>query len=328
LQSEVLLKAGEAKYDKDYGSGRNRWGDYSHTMPDPVDDNAFWTIQEYATTPGGGYDRWATWWGKIDPPTPSVTLSLAGSPMPEAGGVATVTATLSSTYGQPVTVNLAFSGTAMLTSDYTRSGTSISIPSGSLSGSVTLTAVQDTLDEADETVVVDIDTVVNGTESGAQQVTAVIADDDVILTVASAFGSPTPPVGVQSYTAGQSLTCTVGSPAAWEDSQSHITAVCTGWTGTGSVPASGNTTNTGPFTITVDSTITWHWLTTDITVSNQTVSGTTNLQARDSITAEKGYMITPTAVVDFRVGPTGTVFLGPEFQAETGSVFNVEILNP
>src|SRR5439155_11299247 len=59
---------------------------------------------------------------------PSVTLSLSGSPMAEAGGVATVTATLSAPSGQTVTVNLAFSGTATLTTDYTRSGTSIVIP--------------------------------------------------------------------------------------------------------------------------------------------------------------------------------------------------------
>src|SRR5207253_3602918 len=63
-------------------------------------------------------------------------------------------------------------------SDYTRSGTSIVIPAGSSSGSITLTAVQDALDETDETIVVDISSVTNGTESGTQQVTAIIADDD------------------------------------------------------------------------------------------------------------------------------------------------------
>src|SRR5205823_9212893 len=39
---------------------------------------------------------------------PTVTLDLSGSPMAEAGGVATVTATLSTPSGQSVTVNLAF----------------------------------------------------------------------------------------------------------------------------------------------------------------------------------------------------------------------------
>ncbi len=119
-----------------------------------------------------------------DDATPTVTLGLSGSPMAEAGGVATVAATLSAVSGQNVTVNLAFSGTATLTSDYTRSGTSISIPAGSLSGSITLTAVQDSIDEANETIIVDIETVVNATESGTQQVTAIITDDDAVPAVA------------------------------------------------------------------------------------------------------------------------------------------------
>src|SRR5207249_1037568 len=111
-------------------------------------------------------------------PAPAVTLSLTGSPMAEAGGVATITAALSAVSGQTVTVNLAFSGTATLTSDYTRSGTSIVIAPGSTTGSITLTAVQDALDELDETIIVDISTVTNGTELGTQQVTATISDDD------------------------------------------------------------------------------------------------------------------------------------------------------
>ena len=75
-----------------------------------------------------------------------VTLSLSGSPIAEAGGVGTVTATLSAPSALTVTVNLAFSGSATLTSDYTRSGTSIVIPPGGSNGTVTLTAMQDAVD--------------------------------------------------------------------------------------------------------------------------------------------------------------------------------------
>ena len=121
----------------------------------------------------------------------TVTLSLTGSPLAEAGGVATVTATLSAASGLPVTVNLAFSGTATLTTDYTRSSTSITIPAGSTTGSITLTAVPDTVDESDETIVVDIETIINGIENGTQQVTATITDDDPAPTVTlSLTGSP------------------------------------------------------------------------------------------------------------------------------------------
>ena len=121
----------------------------------------------------------------------TVTLNLTGSPMPEAGGLATVTATLSAASALPVTVNLAFSGTATLTTDYRPSATSITIPPGSTTGSITLTAVSDTLDESDEAIVVDIATIINGFENGTQRVTATIADDDPAPTVTlSLTGSP------------------------------------------------------------------------------------------------------------------------------------------
>ncbi len=118
--------------------------------------------------------------GGAPPAGPTVTLSLSSSSMPEAGGTATVTATLSAIHTLPVTVNLAFTGNATLTSDYTRSGTSISIPAGSTTGTIALTAVQDTVYESsNETIVVDIGTVDNATESGTQTVTATIIDDDL-----------------------------------------------------------------------------------------------------------------------------------------------------
>jgi hypothetical protein len=82
-----------------------------------------------------------------------------------------------------MTVDLAFSGTATLTTDYTRSGTQIVIAAGNTSGSITVTAVQDALDEADETVIVDISVFTNGTESGTQQQTTTITDDDAPLTL-------------------------------------------------------------------------------------------------------------------------------------------------
>jgi hypothetical protein len=44
----VLYKAGEAPYTQLSSSGVNRWGDYSLTAVDPLDDKTFWTIQQYA----------------------------------------------------------------------------------------------------------------------------------------------------------------------------------------------------------------------------------------------------------------------------------------
>lgn len=65
LRNDTVLKAGEATYYKTFGGGVNRWGDYTNTVVDPVNDVDIWTIQEYAATPA---NRWGTWWGKIGEP--------------------------------------------------------------------------------------------------------------------------------------------------------------------------------------------------------------------------------------------------------------------
>ena len=108
--------------------------------------------------------------------TPNVTLSIDNATIAEAAGAASVTATLSAVFGQDVTVELEVSGSATEGDDYVLSGTQIVIPAGSTTGTVTVTAVQDTLDEPDETVLVDIASVTNGQGSG--QVSVTITDDD------------------------------------------------------------------------------------------------------------------------------------------------------
>jgi hypothetical protein len=113
-----------------------------------------------------------------EPPIPDVTLAVDNAEIAEAGGVATFAATLSEVTTVDVTINLAISGTAAA-SDFTASATQVVIGAGSTSGSITVTAVDDTENESDETVIVDIDSVTNGNESGAQQATTTIVDDDV-----------------------------------------------------------------------------------------------------------------------------------------------------
>ena len=62
LHPAATFKAGEAPYIAiGVDEGSNRWGDVSATMVDPVDDQSFWTIQEYAATPTDHYlGRWGT----------------------------------------------------------------------------------------------------------------------------------------------------------------------------------------------------------------------------------------------------------------------------
>jgi hypothetical protein len=65
MRDNIIFKAGEAPYFKDYGTGNNRWGDYTTTTIDPTNDLDFWTLQEYASVATGGTDRWATQWAKL-----------------------------------------------------------------------------------------------------------------------------------------------------------------------------------------------------------------------------------------------------------------------
>ncbi len=122
---------------------------------------------------------------------PSVRLAIVPTTIAEAAGTATITATLSTISSQPVIVALAYSGTASNSVDYARSATQILIPAGSLTGTATVTAVQDTLDEANETIIVDISGVTNGTEFGTQQDTVSITDDDAAPTVTLAIAPTT-----------------------------------------------------------------------------------------------------------------------------------------
>ena len=74
MRDPVIYKEGEDYYQKTFSGTRNRWGDYSHTVVDPVNDRDLWTLQEYArlrvgTTGTGSNDsRWGTWWAMVNAP--------------------------------------------------------------------------------------------------------------------------------------------------------------------------------------------------------------------------------------------------------------------
>ncbi|GAB4317614.1 MAG: hypothetical protein Kow00127_09450 [Bacteroidales bacterium] len=66
LREPYIYKEGLAPYYKTYGGTRNRWGDYTFTCVDPLNDLDFWTIQEYAEVPEGNQDEWGVWWAKVN----------------------------------------------------------------------------------------------------------------------------------------------------------------------------------------------------------------------------------------------------------------------
>jgi hypothetical protein len=62
LSGSRVLQEGKSNYVKDFGSGRNRWGDYNGSWLDPRDQNNFWVLTEYAEAPA---NTWACKVGNI-----------------------------------------------------------------------------------------------------------------------------------------------------------------------------------------------------------------------------------------------------------------------
>lgn len=112
------------------------------------------------------------------------------------------------------------------------------------------------------------------------------------LSVSSVRGSPSPPAGTNSsYSWSATVTATVRNVAGY---------TMTGWTGTGSVPATGSTTNTGPIVLTdLVSAISWNWTTNDYTVTFDTQGGTAPEPASKVVTYATAYRELPTTAREY-----------------------------
>jgi hypothetical protein len=108
--STIYVRDGRAKYVKLDPTGvdtRDRWGDYSATMVDPLDDKTFWTLQEYAELPALGSDRFAVQWAQIthDCQTPGITAQPASH---------------TACPGQPVTFSIGVNDVSVVEYQWTR----------------------------------------------------------------------------------------------------------------------------------------------------------------------------------------------------------------
>ncbi len=117
---------------------------------------------------------------------PGVSLALSAPSISENAATSDVIATLDALSGKDVIVDLNFAGSATATADFTASGNVLTIPAGSISSAVTVTGVDDVIDEVDETVVVTINSITNGSELGGvgtQSETLTLIDDEGVPTV-------------------------------------------------------------------------------------------------------------------------------------------------
>ena len=96
----------------------------------------------------------------------------------EASGTVTITATLNASNQGAVSIPLELSGTASQGTDYTLSASVITIPSGSSSGSITITATQDSTVEGVETIIVSVGSVQGVVVMSGLEVSISLLDDD------------------------------------------------------------------------------------------------------------------------------------------------------
>ena len=123
-----------------------------------------------------------------DDAEPELSLSVSPATIAEDGGAATITVstTGTATFAQNQTISLTFAGTATKGDDYIVSSETLTLSSGERSVTSTVTAIDDSVDESDETVLVTATH--DGATVGAQQ-QVTIAD-----TLAAVLGTHSPSV--------------------------------------------------------------------------------------------------------------------------------------
>ena len=124
---------------------------------------------------------------------PALSIAVNPASIAEAAGTSTVTVSTGTPFTADQTIALTLGGTATEISDYTIGSTSLTLTAGETSVTTTVTAVQDTIDEPDETVIVSASN--GGTAIGSATVT--ITDDDAnsVPTVANAIPDQTATAG-------------------------------------------------------------------------------------------------------------------------------------
>jgi hypothetical protein len=140
FQDDRVFKRGEASYYKTFVAFYpNRWGDYSSSWVDPVNDVDMWTIQEYAATHAPSpcapdCSRWGTWWAELGL-MPSITSFTPTSGRP--GTVVTIRG-----WGFTGTTSVRFNGVAAHFTVDTWRRITATVPSGATDGPITIRTVR------------------------------------------------------------------------------------------------------------------------------------------------------------------------------------------
>ena len=152
---------------------------------------------------------------------PTLSVAVSQASIAEAAGSSTLTVSSTSAFSTDQTISLALAGTATKGDDYTISPESLTLTAGEISVTATVTAVQDTIDDDDETVLI---TATHNTVTIGTQQTVTITDDDAAPTlsvavnqasIAEAAGSSTFTVstGGTTFASDQTIALTLAGTA-------------------------------------------------------------------------------------------------------------------
>jgi hypothetical protein len=184
LRPTFIYKSGVASYFKTFGGSRNRWGDYSATVVDPVNDADFWTLQEYAELPDKKFDHWGTWWAHVVPGQDVPRFTIDDVTVNEGAGGGTINSTFTVQLSAPAAgeTKVDFTtlpGSATTGSDFRRRVETLTFPAGTTMLMVDVVVNDDTRPEVNETFLVRLSNTTGGTAIQKEIGVGTIADDDV-----------------------------------------------------------------------------------------------------------------------------------------------------
>ncbi|MCX6734277.1 MAG: fibronectin type III domain-containing protein, partial [Candidatus Peregrinibacteria bacterium] len=222
-----------------------------------------------------------------DPATPSVQFATTTGNAAESVSPLVATVNLSTVSASDVSINYSITGTATAGSDYTPTSGTLTITAGLSSGTISIPVINDTLKEADETVILTLYSATNATIGASPTFTYTINNDDSAPDIQFAAASSSASEGRGSAVIPVSLsapsgeTITVNYAVTGGTATSAMDYVLN--SGTLTFPA-GSTTKYIPLTV-VDDVLVESDETIIVTLSGAT-NATLGLQASHTLTIE------------------------------------------
>ena len=203
MRPPVVYRHGLDPYYVTFSGTKNRWGDYSQASVDPTNMYDFWTIQESASTPGSGYDRWDTWWAHIKICANPVVGVITGTNSLCTGASATLTDT---------TASGVWSSSASTVATVSPAGVVTALLTGTAVISYTATNVCGSTSMMDTITVITVPAIPAAITGGSASICAGVTTTFTDGTSGGVWSSVTPTVatvnttgGITGLTAGTSL---------------------------------------------------------------------------------------------------------------------------